>query len=82
MKRRIRFDFDEVSFQTLENLRILNGYSTLGESLRDCIKIFANIDKQARRGFTEVILRNPHTDEALLLDISKICKNERIQINE
>lgn len=74
MKRRIKFNFDDVSFRTLEKLRILSGYSTLGESVRDCIKIFATIDEQAHKGFTEVILRNPHTDEELLLNISRICK--------
>ncbi|KKM85703.1 hypothetical protein LCGC14_1286450 [marine sediment metagenome] len=76
MKRRIKFDFDEVSFRTLDKLRILNGYSTLGESVRDCIKIFANIDEQSRKGFSEVILRNPNTGEQLRLEVDKICKKE------
>ncbi len=71
MKKRVVFDFDSASFQTLERLRIRGGHTTLGQTISNAIRVLATIEQQSRKGFSEVILRNPYTGSEMLYSIPR-----------
>ena len=72
-RKRVAFTFDSPSFRTLVNMKTKGQYATLGEPVRDAIRVLASIKKQASNGYSEVILRNPRTGREMLLAIPGIA---------
>ena len=67
------FTFEAESFSSLEKLQEEGDYPSLAETVEDSLKILWAVQKQAKQGYTELIVRNPSTDdEKLILDYE--CK--------
>ena len=69
VSKRVVFTFEAESFSSLEKLQEDGDYLSLAETVKDSLKILWVIQQQAKRGYTELIVRNPSTDtEKLILD--------------
>ena len=69
MSKRVVFTFEAESFSSLEKLQEDGDYPSLAETVKDSLKILWAVQQHAKRGYTELIVRNPSTDtEKLVLD--------------
>jgi hypothetical protein len=60
---RIVFSFDERSMGALQQMKERGRFSSLGEALRLSLSVTRALQSQEAQGFTEVVVRNPRTDE-------------------
>lgn len=69
--KRVIFTFAPESLSALEQIQERGGYASLAETVKDSLQILWAIQKGAKQGYTELILRNPKTDsEKVVLDYS------------
>ena len=61
--KRIIFSFDEKSLQSLEQVKESGAFPSLGTAVRESISINAVLHDQAAQGFTEIVVRNPKTNQ-------------------
>ena len=67
--KRVIFTFAPESLSALEQIQETGGYSSLAETVKDSLQILWVLQKQAKQGYTELIVRNPKTDaEKVVLD--------------
>lgn len=70
-QKRVVFTFTAESLAALEEMQERGGYASLAETVKDSLQILRAIQKGAKQGYTELILRNPKTDnEKTVLDYS------------
>lgn len=67
--RRVVFSFDERSLESLEKLTEQGRFASMADTVRESLQISRALQAQAQQGFTEVIVRNPETDEERVLVI-------------
>jgi hypothetical protein len=67
MAQRVVFTFDDSSLQSLNHIKERGEYSSMGTAVRDSIQLSEVLQEQVADGFTEVVLRNPHTDQEKIL---------------
>src|SRR5882724_1074344 len=67
--RRVVFSFDERSLESLEKLTEQGRFASMADTVRESLQISRALQTQAQQGFTEVIVRNPETDEERVLVI-------------
>lgn len=70
--RRVVFSFNERSLESLEKLTDQGRFGSMAETVRDSLEVRNALQAQAQRGFTEVIVRNPDTNEERVLVIPKL----------
>lgn len=61
--KRILFSFDPRSHQNLRELTDAGGFPSASDAVRDSLRIARALQDQARLGFTEVVVRNPFTNQ-------------------
>lgn len=59
MPKRVVFTFDDRSLDALETLKQAKGHSTLAETVREAVRLYGAIQKQAEAGFVELVVRHP-----------------------
>lgn len=67
--KRVVFSFDERSLESLQDLTEQGRYSSMADTVRESLQISRALQSQAGQGFTEVMVRNPETDEERVLVI-------------
>src|ERR1700736_59653 len=67
--KRVVFSFDERSLESLQKLTEQGRFSSMADTVRESLQISRALQSQAGQGFTEVLVRNPETDEARVLVI-------------
>lgn len=67
--QRVVFSFDERSLESLKQLTQQGRFSSMADTVRDSLQISRALQSQAGRGFTEVLVRNPDTNEERVLVI-------------
>ena len=67
--KRVAFTFDVNSLEALEEMKEEGHYSSLAETVRDSLQITRSLQKLAKRGYSEIIVRDPETEEERLLII-------------
>ena len=67
--RRVVFSFDERSLESLQKITEQGRFSSMADTVRESLQIDRALQTQAQQGFTEVIVRNPETDEERVLVI-------------
>jgi len=67
--KRVVFSFDERSLESLEKLTQQGRFSSMADTVRESLQISRALQSQARQGFTEVVVRNPETNEERVLVI-------------
>ena len=69
-KIRIVFTFDEQSLAVLEEIKDDGNYACFAETVRDSLQITRSLQKLAKRGYSEIIVRDPKTEEERLTYVS------------
>jgi len=67
--KRVTFTFDERSLDTLEDMTEEGHFSSMAETVRESLKISRALQSQAKKGFTELNVRNPETGEERVIVI-------------
>jgi Arc/MetJ-type ribon-helix-helix transcriptional regulator len=67
--KRVVFSFDERSLESLEKLTQQGRFSSMADTVRESLQISRALQSQAGQGFTEVVVRNPGTNEERVLVI-------------
>ena len=70
--RRVVFSFDEKSLESLKQITEQGRYGSMAETVRDSLQISKALQSQAEKGFTEVVLRNPDTNQERVLVIPNL----------
>ena len=63
MAQRVVFTFDEQSLNTLKTVKEKGAFSSLGTAVRESVQLSEILQEQVAEGFTEVVLRNPQTNQ-------------------
>lgn len=75
--RRVIFSFDERSLESLEKLTAEGRFASMADTVRESLQISRALQSQAQQGFSEVIVRNPETDEERVLVIPLLQASTR-----
>jgi Arc/MetJ-type ribon-helix-helix transcriptional regulator len=67
--KRVVFSFDERSLESLQKLTEQGRFSSMADTVRESLQISRALQSQAGQGFTEVLVRNPETNEERVLVI-------------
>jgi Arc/MetJ-type ribon-helix-helix transcriptional regulator len=67
--KRVVFSFDERSLESLQKLTEQGRFSSMADTVRESLQISRALQSQAGQGFTEVMVRNPETNEERVLVI-------------
>jgi hypothetical protein len=74
MAQRVVFTFDTSSLQSLKQVKDKGQFSSLGMAVRESIQLSEVLQDQVANGFTEVVLRNPKTNQERTLVIPSLQK--------
>lgn len=74
--KRVAFTFDDISIRTLTQMTEDGKYSSMADCVRESLQITRVLSLQARRGFTEVIIRNPDTGAERVVVIPRLLTFE------
>lgn len=59
--KRVAFTFDERSLATLEEMTEDGYFSSMADTVRESLQISRALQTQAKKGFTEITVRDPNT---------------------
>ena len=71
-KVRVVFTFEARGLAALEEMTEAGNYSCLAETVHDSLQITRSLQNLAKRGYSEIIVRDPGTEEERLLMIPTI----------
>ena len=71
-KIRVVFTFEERGLAALEEMTADGNYSCLAETVRDSLTITRALQTHAKKGYSQIIVRDPVTEEERLLIIPTI----------
>ncbi|MBI4776965.1 MAG: hypothetical protein HY788_22755 [Deltaproteobacteria bacterium] len=71
-KQRVVFTFDERSLKSLEDIKEQGHFSSLADTVRESLRVSRALQSQAEQGYTEVIVRNPKTNEERVVVIPSL----------
>jgi Arc/MetJ-type ribon-helix-helix transcriptional regulator len=71
--KRVVFSFDERILDSQEKHTEQGRFSSMAETVRESLQISRALQSQASQGFTEVIVRNPETNEERVLVIPTLA---------
>lgn len=63
MSQRVVFTFDDSSLESLKQIKERGDYISMGTAVRDAVQLSEVLQEQVADGFTEVVLRNPKTNQ-------------------
>lgn len=72
--KRVVFSFDERSLCALEDLKKQGRFSSLGETVRDSVRINLTFRSQFAQGFTDIVVRNPKTGAERTIVIPNLAR--------
>ena len=70
--KRVAFTFDVRSLAALEEMKEEGHYSSLAETVRDSLQINRALQTQAKKGYNEIIVRDPETGDERVLVIPSL----------
>ena len=70
--KRVAFTFDVNSLEALEEIKEEGHYSSLAETVRDSLQINRALQTQAKKGYNEIIVRDPETGDERVLVIPSL----------
>ena len=70
--KRVAFTFDLNSLEALEEMKEEGHYSSLAETVRDSLQINRALQTQAKKGYNEIIVRDPETGDERVLVIPSL----------
>ena len=70
--QRVVFSFDANSLEALNNVKERGGFPSLGMAVRESIQLSDFLQGQVDKGFTEIIVRNPDTNQEKTIVVSSL----------
>lgn len=70
--KRVAFTFDDHSVRTLEQMTQEGRFSSMADTVRESLQISRALQTQARRGFTEIVMRNPETQQERVVIVPRL----------
>ena len=70
--QRVVFTFDEKSLESLKQITERGHFASMAETVRESLQINRALQRQAQNGFTEVVVRNPKTNEERVIVIPSL----------
>ena len=70
--KQVVFTFDERSLVTLEEMTKEGHYASMADTVRESLQISRALQTQAQKGFTEIIVRDPETENERVLVIPSL----------
>ena len=67
MSKRVVFTFSADSLSALEKLQADGEYASMADTVKDSLQILWVLQKAAKQGYTELVVRNPETDDEKLI---------------
>lgn len=77
MPKRVVFSFDDRSLENLERMTQQGRYPSMANAVRDSLQITRALQSQAEKGFTEIIVRNPETNEERVIVVPELHSNSK-----
>ena len=74
MAQRVVFTFDDNSRISLKQVQERGNFSSMGTAVRESIQLSEVLQDQVGAGFTEVILRNPRSNQEKTLVIPSLLR--------
>jgi len=74
MSQRVVFSFNENGLESLKQVQTRGDFPSMGTAVRESIQISEILQDQAAEGFTEVVLRNPRTNQEKTIVIPSLQK--------
>jgi len=71
-QKRVVFTFDERSLESLKQITEQGHFASMAETVRESLTINRALQRQAQSGFTEVVVRNPKTNEERVIVIPSL----------
>jgi SpoU rRNA methylase family enzyme len=71
-QKRVVFTFDDRSLESLKEITEQGHFSSMAETVRESLQINRALQRQAQSGFTEVVVRNPKTNEERVIVIPSL----------
>jgi hypothetical protein len=72
MSQRVVFTFDDSSLESLKQIQQRGDFVSMGTAVRDAVQLSEVLQDQVADGFTEVVLRNPKTNQEKTLIIPSL----------
>jgi hypothetical protein len=73
-QKRVVFTFDDGSLDSLKQVQNRGDFPSMGTAVRSSIQLNEILQDQVAEGFTEVVLRNPSTNQEKILVIPSLQK--------
>jgi Arc/MetJ-type ribon-helix-helix transcriptional regulator len=70
--KRVVFGFDEKSYESLEKLTKQGRYPSMASAVKDSLQISRALQGQVDQGFTELVVRNPETNQERVILIPSL----------
>ena len=80
MAQRVVFSFNDNSLDSLKQVQSRGDFPSMGTAVRESIQISEILQDQVAEGFTEIVLRNPRTNQEktiVIPSLQKIAKTAR-----
>jgi Arc/MetJ-type ribon-helix-helix transcriptional regulator len=75
--KRVIFSFDERSLESLQKMTEQGRYPSMASAVKDSLQISNALQSQAAQGFTELIVRNPETNEERVIVIPSLSTSSQ-----
>ena len=75
--QRVVLTFDANSIESLKQLQERGEFSSIGTAVREAVQLSEVLQEQVDDGFTEVVLRNPKTNQEKTLVIPSLRRIAR-----
>lgn len=75
--QRVVFTFDERSLESLKTMTDQGRYPSMANAVKDSLQITHALQNQAAQGFTEIIVRNPETNDERVIVIPSLAPSAK-----
>ncbi|MGE0883695.1 MAG: hypothetical protein AB7P14_09135 [Blastocatellales bacterium] len=75
--QRVVFTFDERSLESLKTMTDQGRYPSMANAVKDSLQITHALQNQAAQGFTEIIVRNPETNDERVIVIPSLTPSAK-----
>ena len=72
--QRVVFSFDKDSLATLQHIKERGGFQSLGMAVKESIELSDFLQDLVDNGFSEIIVKNPQTNEEKTIIVSSLQK--------
>jgi PAS domain S-box-containing protein len=76
---KVMFTFDRQSYSVLQNIMDIAAFGSEARTVREALQIMRALQKQAEKGYSEVVVQSPETGEQKILELDLLKLNKRLE---